>query len=231
MNTSSSQENYLVDLVTVLGKQQEENNGLSKIRKQTFAKYEYIYQSGEVADTIFVIKKGRVKIESKIDASRNIIKNVCIAGEFFGEYSIIGVGSRTDSAIALERTELFILSLEELFYQMRSHSNLTTNLINILGARLASAERKIESFIFKNSRTRIIEYLDELAKKRGQKVGFEIVVRNFLTHQEIANITATSRQTVTTVLNELRNKNILIFNRKRLLIRDLDLLKAEAHNP
>lgn len=49
---------------------------------------------------------------------------------------------------------------------MRYHSNLTTNFINILGARLASVEREIEAFIFKNSRTRIVEYLEELAKKR-----------------------------------------------------------------
>jgi len=49
-----------------------------------------------------------------------------------------------------------------------------------------------------------------------------------MTHQEIANLTATSRQTVTTVLNDLRNKNILTFNRSRLLIRDLDRLWGEC---
>ena len=49
-----------------------------------------------------------------------------------------------------------------------------------------------------------------------------------MTHQEIANLTATSRQTVTTILNELRNKNIITFNRRRLLIRDMDLLAQEA---
>ncbi len=51
-----------------------------------------------------------------------------------------------------------------------------------------------------------------------------MLVRNFLTHQEIANLTATSRQTVTTVLNELRNKNVLTFNRKRMLVRDMEKL-------
>jgi CRP/FNR family transcriptional regulator, cyclic AMP receptor protein len=89
-------------------------------------------------------------------------------------------------------------------------------------------EQRLESLVFKDSRTRIIEFLKSLAAKRGQRVGYEMLVRKFLTHQEIANLTATSRQTVTTVLNELRNKNILIFNRRRLLIRDMDKLAAEA---
>ena len=89
-------------------------------------------------------------------------------------------------------------------------------------------EKRLESLVFKDSRSRIIEYLVDLNNEKGQRVGYEWVVRNFITHQEIANLTATSRQTVTTVLNELKTKNILTFNRKRLLIRDLDLLSKEV---
>ncbi|MCB0557912.1 MAG: winged helix-turn-helix domain-containing protein, partial [Phaeodactylibacter sp.] len=89
-------------------------------------------------------------------------------------------------------------------------------------------EQRLESLVFKDSRTRIIEFLHELGEKKGQRVGYEMLVRKFMTHQEIANLTATSRQTVTTVLNELRNRNLLTFNRKRLLIRDMDKLGKAA---
>jgi CRP-like cAMP-binding protein len=68
----------------------------------------------------------------------------------------------------------------------------------------------------------------ELAEKKGRKVGFETEVRKFITHQEIANLTATSRQTVTTLLNDLRERNILTFDRRRLLIRNLEALEKEA---
>ncbi len=73
-----------------------------------------------------------------------------------------------------------------------------------------------------------MELLIEMVEKKGQRVGYEWVVRKFITHQEIANLTATSRQTVTTVLNDLRNKNLLTFNRRRLLVRDMDALKREV---
>ena len=89
-------------------------------------------------------------------------------------------------------------------------------------------EQRLESMVFRDSRSRIIDFLLELVEKKGQRVGFEHVVRKFITHQEIANLTATSRQTVTTVLNELRNKELLTFNRRRLLVRDLEKLKLEA---
>jgi CRP-like cAMP-binding protein len=67
----------------------------------------------------------------------------------------------------------------------------------------------------------------QLTRKKGQRVGYEWVVRNFITHQEIANLTATSRQTVTTTLNDLRFKKLLTFNRSRLLVRDMDKLAQE----
>ena len=88
-------------------------------------------------------------------------------------------------------------------------------------------ENRFERLVFKDSRSRVIDYLIELADSSGERVGYEIVVRKFLTHQEIASITATSRQTVTTVLNDLRSKDIIKFDRRRLLIRDRDRLTLE----
>ena len=100
--------------------------------------------------------------------------------------------------------------------------------MKIMGSRMLEMEQRLESLVFKDSRTRIIEFLHELGEKKGQRVGYEMLVRKFMTHQEIANLTATSRQTVTTVLNELRNRNLLTFNRKRLLIRDMEKLGKAA---
>ena len=79
--------------------------------------------------------------------------------------------------------------------------------------------------VFKDAKSRIIEFLIDEAELKGQKVGFETLVKNMLTHQDISRLTATSRQTVTTVLNELREANIINFDRKRFLVRDLSELK------
>lgn len=101
-------------------------------------------------------------------------------------------------------------------------------MMRLIGNRAIEMERRLESLVFKDSRSRIIEYIIDLNDKRGQRIGYEWVIRKFITHQEIANLTATSRQTVTTVLNELKTKNLITFNRKRLLIRDLDKIKEET---
>ncbi len=195
---------------------------------RTFKKGEYIYMPQEHADKIYFINEGQVKIGAYGDSGKEITKAILSKGEVFGELAILGDGKRRDFAVALDNTDTCIITKTEMNALLRERSDLMIYLMQVMGSRKLDMERRLESLVFKDSRTRIIEFLKNLADKKGQRVGYETVVRRFMTHQEIANITATSRQTVTTVLNELRTKNILTFNRRRLLIRDMDLLTKEA---
>jgi CRP-like cAMP-binding protein len=195
---------------------------------KTFDKGSYIYLPEEMADRIFFISRGRVKIGTYSDSGKEITKTILGEGEVFGELSLIGPSRRRDFAFAMETTETCIMTVEDMKGMMRDHNTLSLFLMKIMGSRVLEMEQRLESLVFKDSRTRIIEFLHDYATKKGQRVGYEMVVRKFITHQEIANLTATSRQTATTVLNELRNDNIITFNRKRLLIRDMDKLKAAA---
>jgi len=96
--------------------------------------------------------------------------------------------------------------------------------IELISDRLARAEKRLQSMVFQNARGRIVDFIKDLAETTGKQIGYETLVHNYLTHMEIANLTATSRQTVTTVLNDLRAKNQIYFDRRRILIRDLATL-------
>ena len=142
--------------------------------------------------------------------------------------ALLGEQKHHNFACTLERVKVRVMKVSELQKKIRQHHSLHLELMRLVGQRLLATEHRLESMVFKNSRSRIIEYLHQLGLKQGQRVGYEILVRKFFTHQEIANLTATSRQTVTTILNELRNDNIITFNRKRLLIRDMELLAKKV---
>lgn len=200
---------------------------IDKDHLKTVEKNEYVYLPNQSSDKIFFITKGRIKIGSYADNGKEITKTILGKGEVFGELSMIGETSRRDYALALEDTTLCVINSDEMKNLIRDHSSLSLFFMKMMGSKVIEMENRLESLVFKDSRSRIVEYLVDLVRKRGQRVGYEWVVRNFITHQEIANLTATSRQTVTTVLNELRNEDILTFNRKRLLVRDLDKLKEE----
>ncbi len=206
---------------------QKLNDRQSTHAEKVFKKGEYIYLPQQLSDRVFFLTSGRVKIGTIGDNGKEITKAILGKGEVFGELSMIGESKRRDFAYAMEDSMACVLTLEEMKHMMKDHNGLSLFFMKIMGSRVLEMEQRLESLVFKDSRSRIIEYLIELVRKNGERVGYEWVVRKFVTHQEIANLTATSRQTVTTVLNELRTENILTFNRKRLLVRDLDRLKKE----
>ncbi len=200
----------------------------SRLAHRQFEKGEYIYLPEAHSDKIYFIFEGRVKVGTINDEGKEITKAILGKGEVFGELSLAGEKQRRDFAQAMEPTIICIIGLREMRALMRAHSGLNLFIMRVLGSRMIELEQRLESLVFKDSRSRIIEFLYNLARTRGQRVGYEMLVRKFLTHQDIANMTATSRQTVTTVLNELRHKNLITFNRKRLLVRDMDALAREA---
>jgi CRP-like cAMP-binding protein len=198
--------------------------------RPVFKKGECIYVPDDLSDRIFFIIDGRIKISVMNDEGKEITKAILGRGEVFGELALLGETRRHDIATALEDTSTCAVTLDELRSLMRERSELNLFFMKIFGSRQLEMERRLESLVFRDSRSRIVEFLVHLAKTKGQRVGYEWVVRNFITHQEIANLTATSRQTVTTTLNDLRFKKLLTFNRSRLLIRDLEKLAEEVRN-
>ena len=200
---------------------------MSKHLRPMYKKGEPVYVPSDMSDRIFFINEGRIKISVMNDEGKEITKAILGRGEVFGELALVGEERRHDHALALEDTTVCVVSLAELRSLMRERSDLNLFFMRMFGSRQLEMERRLESLVFRDSRSRIVEYLIHVAKSKGQRVGYEWVVRNFITHQEIANLTATSRQTVTTTLNDLRFKKLITFNRSRLLIRDLDKLALE----
>lgn len=199
---------------------------LERYKTRFFKKGEYVFLSGDLSKNVyFIINEGRIKLEFYSETGRNVTKSILGKGDILGEFALIGVERHKYSACVQSATKLCIIPIVEVKNMMDKPNILTALLLKKIGEKLANKEAQIESLVFKNARTRVIELLLALGRK-GKRVGFEQLINDILTHQEIADLTATSRQTVTTIISELRNGNILISNRRRMLIRDMNKLAA-----
>lgn len=195
---------------------------------ETVKKGDYIYLPNEESKKIYFIAEGKVKIGASGEGGREITKIILGKGEVFGEFAILGEESKKDFAQAMEETKLCVSDQDGIRNLMRDHNQLSLYFLNMLGSRLLKMEKRLESLVFKDSRSRIIEFILEQVETNGVRVGYEWVVRPNLTHQDIANLTATSRQTVTTVFNELKQNKLVHFNRRRWLVRDREELSKLA---
>ncbi|MEQ8624073.1 MAG: Crp/Fnr family transcriptional regulator [Vicingaceae bacterium] len=193
---------------------------------KTADKNQFVYFPKEPSKVMFFLKKGRIKIGRFSDDGKEIIKAILYPGEVFGEMGIIGESERKDFAVAMDNdTRMCTINTDEFKEIMNANQYLSLEMTKNIGEKLLNIERRLESLIFKDARERVIEFMKDMAEKYGKKIGDEILVKHNLTHQDIANLTATSRQTVTTVLNDLKDQDLIYMERKRFLIRKLDQLK------
>lgn len=195
------------------------------MEKRVIPRYGFIYLPDETAEHLFLLAKGSIKIGTHGADGKEIIKQILHPEALFGELGLMGLNERQDFARALkEEVIVYSVRIDRFRQLMQNNFTLCTQVMERLGRRLVTAENKLENLIFKDARTRIIDFIKESIERKGRRVGYEMLLRHSLTHQDIANYTCTSRQTVTLVLNELKKSDLIHFNRGRILVRDMERL-------
>lgn len=199
---------------------------LSKlIEIEKFEKHQFIYRPGEKSSKVYFIINGTIKIGRYSSTKKEIIKSILHPQTMFGEQAIFGEVTRDDFALALDDKIVCYSIDKDKFYNFISETtSVAMSLLTNVGKKLKMAERRFESLVVEDARTRIIDFLKFNADQFGQKVGVEMLIKHSLTQQDIANFTGTSRQTVTSVLNDLKRTNQIFFKRKSILIRDITSL-------
>jgi CRP/FNR family cyclic AMP-dependent transcriptional regulator len=198
----------------------------SQIKMEEIGKHQSIYQIDDFSDKVFFLVKGIVKIGTNSSDGREVIKHILHPMAMFGELGLLGEFKRQDFAVAMNKpVTVFTIRTAQLKKLLQTNHEVSMRLLEEVGNRLRHAETRLESMIFKDARERIIDFLKDSANRQGKRIGFEMLIKHCLTQQDIANITGTSRQTVTSVLNELKKSNLIYFNRRSILIRDLARLQ------
>jgi len=185
-------------------------------------KYEYVYRQGDASDALYILAKGTVKLGQYASDGREAIKEVLHSPGLFGASILHGEEVRGDFAQALSLpVTVYSLSTSDFKYFMRINHRFCLEVVSMLSRKLNTLENRMSSLMVHDARGRIIEFIKKSAKDHGRLVGMETLIKHSLTQQEIANMTGTSRQTVTHVLNDLKKLNLIYFNRKSILVRDI----------
>jgi len=185
-----------------------------------------IYFPEQASTNIYFLKEGHVKLYRLHEDGREVILDVLGPGEIFGELSLSGDGRAEDFASALDDALICTVKKSDFESMLLKSPEMNLRLTRWFGLRLRKFEEKVNDLAFKDVTKRIVGFLVRFAEEFGKIKAGTVTVPAFLSHQDIAYLTATSRQTVTTTLNELREKGFIDFDRKHIRIQDMDKLKA-----
>lgn len=191
----------------------------------TIPKDEIIYFPGDSSRYLYFLKVGRVKLSRYSEDGREVIMRILGPGEIFGELSLADQGTRDEIAQVIEDAVICYIDIPNLERMLMRNPVFNLQITKWIGLTLRKVESNLESLCFKNNAQRIRGFLKNLADQHGQKQGTdEIEVKLNLTHEDIAKLTFTSRQNVSSVMSELEKQNIISYNRKRIVVKRYESL-------
>lgn len=170
--------------------------------------------------SVYLLKKGTVKVGNYTENGEENLKYILNEGNIFGEMAMVD-GNASDFATALDETIVCVVDMHVLQDMMQKNKKLNAHIYKIIGWRLRKLESKMAAMVFKDSSTRIKDFLQEWANDFGKQEGEILVIKNILTHKEISKLTFTSRQTVSTVLNKLKKNGQIDYDDKYIRVYNL----------
>ncbi|MBT3848625.1 MAG: Crp/Fnr family transcriptional regulator [Candidatus Marinimicrobia bacterium] len=207
------------NLFSTMGmKAMEELSG--KTHMKSSGKKEIIFFPEEPSETLYFLKEGKIKITRVSEDGKSTTLQLLGPGEIFGESSILGQDTHQNLAEVLEDAVICTISRDMFQEMLRMNPDLNMSINKFIGWRMRRIENQLEDLVFKTAQERIESFLRRYVKSFGKEMADGWRVRPFLTHQEIAELTATVRQTVNVVLNELAEKNTIKFSRRFMQVLD-----------
>lgn len=185
----------------------------------TYKRGDKLYLPG-TANDIFFLKTGSIKIVSHAASGQELISEVLHFGEIFGKIAGESVGNTQESAIALEDSVVCFLPYSQWQEFVSNHLSLNFKLLKWMGFLIKRLERKMDLLYFKDARTRVVELLVDLARRMGKPEQDTTEISAKLTHEEIAQLTGNSRQSVTTILNSLREEGLIDYDRNKIKVKN-----------
>jgi CRP/FNR family transcriptional regulator, cyclic AMP receptor protein len=182
-----------------------------------------IFSEGDPADALYVLNRGLIKLICLSDKGRETILHILKPDEVFGEL-LLSEETRPFTAMVIEDALVTILSRDAFLKILTEVPTVTLNFVRLISQRLANVERGLAEFSHTWSYHRLAKVLLRLGEQYGREVAAGTLLNVRLTHEDLANLIGTSRETVTTQLNRFARLGLLRRQARRLIVNKSGML-------
>lgn len=187
---------------------------------------EFILRQGEPGSTLFIVLHGLVKIATNRATGSDIILALVADGQLFGEMALLDGRPRSASAVALEPSEVVILTRQAFLPCLRLYPEAAVALLAELSGRLRSTNHLISDLATHNLEARVIHRLLELGDSFGQRTAKGMVIGVRLRQQDLAEMVNSSREQVNRILRSLQQDGLIYVKTQRITLLELEELAA-----
>ena len=211
------------DLFTRLSEQEIEDLESQSLSKKV-NRGGSVYIPQDQAEGVFLLVKGRIKICHVTPEGKQSILSFVEPGELFGELSFLQQSDRGEYAEAIESSLVVFIPRNVFNRVVQRHPSISMHILRLIGLRRTRVERRLKHLLFLSNKDRLIHLLLELVEQYGQRAEHEIALGINLSHQDLANLIGSTRESVTLLLGELQTEGLIRTARRRIWVLDLDRL-------
>lgn len=190
----------------------------SRSRQRSLRPGEPVYLPSEKADSVFVLARGLVKVCHLTADGKQSILAFIEPGEMFGEQAIFVEQKRDEYVETLEATTVFEIPSAVMQTLMHHHNQFAIEITKMIGQRRQRIERRLKNLLFLSNHDRLVHLLLDLAEQFGESIDNAIRLRIRLSHQEIANLIGSTRETITILLGQLKADGCVGGGRRKIIL-------------
>lgn len=207
------------------GMSQKAINGINNTMiHQKLVGKQYVYLPYDKNDNVYFVKAGNIEIGYLDESGRELGMDILGPGEFFG--SIMGRNFKGGFARSIGSSLLGVIPRMDFEAILEKYPRFASRVLMAMSEKIQFLEEKLQNLVFNDVRTRICQLLESLYLKVGDKSSGQIRIP--LTHQDVANLVASSRETASLHLSELRRVGAISYERKKIRILSLADLRAST---
>lgn len=195
----------------------------TELRLRQYARRDVVLQKGGIGDSLLFLLTGQLQVIDITEDGRAIGLRMLAPGDFFGEIAVINGSARSASVVAVTPVLVALLPRATALHLFANSPSVANQMLRFLAEKVQRDSQFRALLSIHNTSRRIYSYIDLLKEK--ERNGTLDVVENLPTHQDIANMINTSRETVTRTLQVLIQKGIVEKGQHRLIIVDPEGLK------
>ena len=177
-----------------------------------------VLYKGDVGQVLYLILKGKVKVVLFDENGKEIILSTLKSGNYFGEMSAFDQMPRSATVVTVEDSEFLVISQRSITDQINKNPHIALKLLSEMSRRLREADEQISNLALLDVRGRVARALLKLSKETivRKNEGYKIIPRPAL--KDIAAMSGTSRETVSRVLSEFSQKNLISLTKENIII-------------
>lgn len=217
----------LTKIPLLAGLQPEQQNRLAeRMDLLEVRRRRVVFLPGDPGKSIFFLTSGRVKLSRVTRDGKELTLSYLRPGEVFGEQCLVTGGPREEMAETMENAVLLELPREDFEALLTSEARVGAEMTHMLCQRRLDLERKVEDLVFKDVSAKLAELLLRLGQRYGQTEERGLLLEVKMTHQEMANLIGSTRETVSLTLSQYKRDGLILTEGRKIILLSVEGLKA-----